>query len=378
MDGLGLDNILGAEQVEKMFSSEADSADDNLQDTEENSDNQSEETVEVDFSDLLGNQPESVGSGNNKSEEQGDAPSSSGGTPTNIFSSIAKALKDEGVFPDTSDDDFKDIKDAASFKQFWENQVAASLDERQRRIEQALNSGAGRQEIDAYQEAINLNSFLQKRETADMLEREGEEAENLRKKMMYQDFMNRGFKHERAVRLIEKSLADGTDIEDAKEAYDSCKEFYKQRVAAFQQEIEDRKKEQEAIQEKNYNNLKKHILDTDSFYDGVKVDKMVRQKAYDAITKPTYKDESGNLLTALQRYQREKPMEFMENVAMLWALTDEFKNVDKLTKRKVQAGIKKGFDEVASVLNSTRRNNDGSLNLANTAFDDDRENWSLA
>ena len=378
MDGLGLDNILGAEQVEKMFSSEADSADDNLQDTEENSDNQSEETVEVDFSDLLGNQPESVGSGNNKSEEQGDAPSSSGGTPTNIFSSIAKALKEEGVFPDTSDDDFKDIKDAASFKQFWENQVAASLDERQRRIEQALNSGAGRQEIDAYQEAINLNSFLQKRETADMLEREGEEAENLRKKMMYQDFMNRGFKHERAVRLIEKSLADGTDIEDAKEAYDSCKEFYKQRVAAFQQEIEDRKKEQEAIQEKNYNNLKKHILDTDSFYDGVKVDKMVRQKAYDAITKPTYKDESGNLLTALQRYQREKPMEFMENVAMLWALTDEFKNVDKLTKRKVQAGIKKGFDEVASVLNSTRRNNDGSLNLANTAFDDDRENWSLA
>jgi len=378
MDGLGLDNILGAEQVEKMFSSEADSADGNLQDTEENSDNQSEETVEVDFSDLLGNQPESVGSGNNKSEEQGDAPSSSGGTPTNIFSSIAKALKDEGVFPDTSDDDFKDIKDAASFKQFWENQVAASLDERQRRIEQALNSGANKQEIDAYQEAINLNSFLQKRETADMLEREGEEAENLRKKMMYQDFMNRGFKHERAVRLIEKSLADGTDIEDAKEAYDSCKEFYKQRVAAFQQEIEDRKKEQEAIQEKNYNNLKKHILDTDSFYDGVKVDKMVRQKAYDAITKPTYKDESGNLLTALQRYQREKPMEFMENVAMLWALTDEFKNVDKLTKRKVQAGIKKGFDEVASVLNSTRRNNDGSLNLANTAFDDDRENWSLA
>ena len=378
MDGLGLDNILGAEQVEKMFSSEADSADDSLQDTEENSDNQSEETVEVDFSDLLGNQPESVGSGNNKSEEQGDAPSSSGGTPTNIFSSIAKALKDEGVFPDTTDDDFKDIKDAASFKQVLENQVAASLDERQRRIEQALNSGADRQEIDAYQEAINLNSFLQKRETADMLEREGEEAENLRKKMMYQDFMNRGFKHERAVRLIEKSLADGTDIEDAKEAYDSCKEFYKQRVAAFQQEIEDRKKEQEAIQEKNYNNLKKHILDTDSFYDGVKVDKMVRQKAYDAITKPTYKDESGNLLTALQRYQREKPMEFMENVAMLWALTDEFKNVDKLTKRKVQAGIKKGFDEVASVLNSTRRNNDGSLNLANTAFDDDRENWSLA
>jgi hypothetical protein len=84
-------------------------------------------------------------------------------------------------------------------------------------------------------------------------------------------------------------------------------------------------------------------------------------------------------MNALQKYQREHPTEFMENVALLFALTDEFKSVNKLTQKQVQKGIKKGFEEVANVLNTTRRNGDGTLNLANSAPDtEDRENWTLA
>ena len=64
---------------------------------------------------------------------------------------------------------------------------------------------------------------------------------------------------------------------------------------------------------------------------------------------------------------------------MLYALTDGFKNVNKLINKKVQQGVKKGFEEVANVLNTTRRNGDGTLNLANSAPDtEDRENWTLA
>ena len=40
---------------------------------------------------------------------------------------------------------------------------------------------------------------------------------------------------------------------------------------------------------------------------------------------------------------------------------------------------KKGFAELESVLQNTRRNSDGTLNLANTPPDDsEREKWSLA
>ena len=111
----------------------------------------------------------------------------------------------------------------------------------------------------------------------------------------------------------------------------------------------------------------------------MKVDKATRQRAYDALTKPVFKDENGNYLTTLQKYQRENPMEFMENVAILYSLTDGFKNIESLTKGKVQAGLKKGFAAIENVLNTTKRNSDGSLNLGNAALDEsEREKWTLA
>ena len=84
-------------------------------------------------------------------------------------------------------------------------------------------------------------------------------------------------------------------------------------------------------------------------------------------------------MTTLQKYQRENPFEYMKNVALMYALTDGFKNVEKLTRSKVNAGLKKGFAEMESVLNNTRRNFDGTLNFANGTPDDDiREKWTLA
>jgi hypothetical protein len=388
MEGIGLDNMLGAEEVEKMFSDNATQEEETNPETKPGEETpaskeniETEETAEVDFSDLLGNQPESVGSEEN-TEGNGGAPKSSdgqGSPQANLFSSIAEATRDEGVFPDLSDEELKAVKDAATLREFFENQVKKMLTEEQQRLQNALNSGATTDEMQQYQNAINLSQFLENKDTLATLTKEGDEGENLRKRVMYQDYINRGFKHERAVKMIQKSFDDGTDLDDAKEAYNSCKEYYKQQIDDFQQEMEERQQAQKANEQKQFSSLKKHILDTESFYDGVQVDKQTRQKAYDSITKPIYKDEQGNYMNALQKYQREHPTEFMENVALLFALTDEFKSVNKLTQKKVQQGIKKGFEEVANVLNTTRRNGDGTLNLANTAPDtENRENWTLA
>ena len=388
MEGIGLDNMLGAEEVEKMFSDNATQEDETNPETNTGEEtpastenNETEKTAEVDFSDLLGNQPESVGSEEN-TEGNGGAPKSSdgqGSPQVNLFSSIAKAVRDEGVFPDLSDDAIDAVKDAATLKKLFDDQISNMFTEEQRRLKNAMEGGATTKEMQQYQNAINLTQFLENKDTVDTLNKEGEDGENLRKRVMYQDYINRGFEHERAVKMIQRSFDDGTDLDDAKEAYNSCKKFYKQQIDDFQKEIEERQQAQKENEQKQFSNLKKHILDNESFYDGVRVDKQTRQKAYDSITKPIYKDEQGNYMNALQKYQREHPTEFMENVALLFALTDEFKSVNKLTQKKVQQGIKKGFEEVANVLNTTRRNGDGTLNLANSAPDtENRENWTLA
>ena len=383
MEGLGLDNMLGADEVERLFSGKQEAQEEPETGGEQNPETNSkeEETAEVDFSDLLGNQSESVGS-ERDTEGNGEAPESkndTGAPNKNLFSSIAKALRDEGVFPDLSDDTLKDIKDAEAFRKLFDEQVSNSLSERQKRIEEALNGGAGNEEVKGYQNDLAISDFLNDRNTADKLESESDEGETLRKQMMYQDYINRGFSDERARKLVQKSIDDGTDIDDAKEAFQSCKEFYKQRIENYQAELENRKRTQREHEEKEYNNLKKQIIDTEEFFGGVKVDKNTRQKAYDALTKPVYKDNDGNYLTAMQKYQRENPTDFMKNVALMYSLTDGFKNVEKLTKSKVKAGIKKGFAELESVLNNTRRNSDGTLNFANgEPTTEERENWTLA
>ena len=240
MEGIGLDNMLGAEEVEKLFTDPAKPVENTTPEVaaEQESSVKNEhsettnETAEVDFSNFLGNQSESVGSEETSGGNR-EAPKSNNdsGTPQiNLFSSIAKALRDEGVFPDLSDDIINGTQDAAGFKKLFDDEVSKSLNERQQKLEKMINSGATSDELQEYQRALSTANFLDARETYETLLKEDAEGEKLRKQVMYQDYVNRGFKEEKALKMVEKSIADGSDIEDAKEAFESCKEFYRSRV----------------------------------------------------------------------------------------------------------------------------------------------------
>ena len=383
MEGLGLDNILEASEVEKLFSgggiTESEEAPKDGEAVQKSA--ETEETAEVDFSDLLGNQPESVGSGDDI-EGKGTAPASTtgGGSPdSNLFFSIAKALRDEGVFPDLSDDALKEIKDAGGFRKLFDDEVSRSLSERQQRLEAALNIGAPPEEVKAYQSDLELYNYLGSSDTEDLVSSESDDGERLRKQLIYQDYINRGINPKKAEKLVNQSFADGNDIDDAKEALESCKKFYKDRIDIYAKNVESQRKAMKEADEEATTSLRKQMMDTDTFFGGVKVDKNIRQKAYDMLTKPVYKDDNGHLLTGLQKYQKDNPQEFLKNMALMCALTDNFSNVEKLTKSKVKAGLKKGFEELESIISSTRRNSDGTLNLANGEPDmKERERWELA
>ena len=117
MEGeLSLDNILGAEEIDSLFL-EDDEVQDASPDKEEpskeeeikNNNNEATEVVNADnlFSD---EEPESVGSGqDDKEEKEGTDLKGNGASPKNFYSSIAKALREEGIFPDLDDKNLADI-----------------------------------------------------------------------------------------------------------------------------------------------------------------------------------------------------------------------------------------------------------------------------
>ena len=365
MEELSLDNILTGSEIENLFVDEEtqesapEDADKEKEDKpEEGKEKKEKETTEVNVNSLF-TEPESVGS--EDVEEKEDTSPDKGSTSPKFYSSIAKAFAEEGIFPDLDEDTISKVETPEDLRKLVDEQIKASLDEKQKRIDEALSAGVEPDTIRQYEGAINYLDSL----TDDNITAETDEGEKLRKQLIYQDFVNRGYSKERASREVQKSLNGGTDIDDAKEALKSNKEYFKSK---YDEVVEDAKKEEEAEitkRKEQAEKLKTSILTDKKVFGDLEVDKATRQRIYDNIAKPAYKDpETGEMLTAIQRYEVEHRTEFLKNLGLVFTLTDGFKNLDGLVKSKVRKEVKKGFRELENTLNNTARTSDGNLNYA--------------
>lgn len=372
MEELDLSNILSPEEMDNLFDEEGSKTQETPPEpTEDDKKNKETTEVQVDAEDLF--ESESVGSG--KEDKQGKEDTSPDGTgtspKTNFYSSIASALKEDGIFQNLDNDKAKEIKDAESFAQAIRDEVSAQFDERQKRIDEALNAGIEPSEVQKYERTLNYLDSIKDENISD----ESEQGEQLRRQLIYNDFINRGYSKERAQREVKKSFDAGTDIEDAKESLKSNKEFFK---SSYDSIVEEAKKEEEKeIEErkKDAETLKKNILEEEKVFGELQIDKDTRQKVFDNVSKPVYKDpKTGELFTALQKYEMDNRLDFLKNVGLIYTLTDGFKNLDGLIKGKVKKEVRKGLRELETTINNTARTADGNLKFA-TGVDEDPESY---
>lgn len=375
---LSLDNILGAEEIENLFVEDEDTqetppANGEPPEREEELDKDKKEATEVvDVDNLFTDTPESVGSGKENTEEKEDTtPKGDGTSPKNFYSSIAKALREEGIFPDLDDEGLSKVKDPEDFRDLIDQQIKAGLDERQRRIDEALNVGVEPTEIRKYESAINFLNSIEENNISD----ESDKGEKLRKDLIYQDFINRGYSKERAAREVQKSFNAGTDIDDAKEALKSNIDFFKDKYDELVNEAKSEAEQEEKERKEQAEKLKSSILNDKDVFGDLSIDKSTRQKIYDNIAKPVYKDpETGEYFTAIQKYEMENRTDFLKNIGLLFTLTNGFKNLDGLVKGKVKKEVKKGLRELEHTLNNTARTSDGNLKFV-SGVDEDPESF---
>lgn len=378
-----LDNILGAEEIENLF------VDDEVQDTspedevtpdqedgkedKKNKEKDEETTEVIDVDNLFTDEPESVGSGkdNTKGKEDTSSREDSTSPQKTIYSSIAKALKEEGIFPDLDDEVLSKVKEPEDFRDLVEQQIKAGLEERQKRIDDALNYGIEPTEIKRYENTLNFLDSVKEENVTD----ESDKGEELRKNLIFQDFINRGYSRERATREVQKSFNAGTDIEDAKEALKSNTEYFK---GKYDDLIEDAKLEaqkEEENRKEQANKLKESILNEKNILGDLSIDKPTRQKIYDNISKPIYKDpETGEYYTAIQKYEKDNKVDFLKYLGLIFTLTDGFKSLDGLVKGKVKKEVKNGLRDLEHAINNTARNSDGNLKFV-SGVDEDPESF---
>lgn len=363
MEELDLDNILSGDEIATLFEEPP-----KKEPKEEPKEEKKEETTDFDEDNPFGtSQKESVGSEDEDIQGKGDTDDkgiSSSPKNKNFYSSITDALVVDGIFPDLDKETIQNVKTPEDFQKIIEEQINARFTEKEKRINEALNNKVEPSVVQQYESTIDyLNNI-----NDDSLSAEDKEGENLRRQLIYNDYLNRGFSKTRAEKMVNDAIENGTDIDDAKDALQGVKDFYNNK---YKEILDSAKENEEKLAEertKQSENLKKSIMEDKNLYGDVDVDKATRTKIYDFITKPVHKDSNGNYMTALQKYQSENTIEAMKNFAICYTLTNGFKDWSKLGSKQAKKEVKKGLANLEKVINSTSRNNDGSLGFV--SFDE--------
>lgn len=363
MEELDLDNILSGDEISTLFEEPP-----KKEPKEEPKEEKKEETTDFDEENPFGtSQKESVGSGDEDIQGKGDTDNngvSSSPKNKNFYSSITDALVVDGIFPDLDKETIQNVKTPEDFQKIIEEQINARFTEKEKRINDALNNKVEPSVIQQYESTIDyLNNI-----NDDSLSAENEEGENLRRQIIYNDYLNRGFSKSRAEKMVNDAINNGTDVDDAKDALQGIKDFYNNKYKEILDSAKENEKKLAEERTKQSENLKKSIMEDKNLYGDIDVDKSTRTKIYDFITKPVYKDSNGNYMTALQKYQSENTIEAMKNFAICYTLTNGFKDWSKLGSKQAKREVKKGLANLEKVINSTSRNNDGSLGFV--SFDE--------
>ena len=382
MEALSFDNILGEQEIETLFT---DPEDNDVQ--EEHKETEEEEvetpdsdpkkqkekdntTEDVDPENLFEDKaPESVGSGKDNEGKEDTAPDNDadGTSPNNFYSSIANACAVDGIFPNLDDETIKKAVDAESFSNLIEAEITARFDEKQKRISQALENGVEPTDIKKYESTLNYINTI----TDAAIAEESEKGEQLRYNLIYQDFINKGMTPDKAKKFADRTVDAGTDVEDAKEALLSNKEFFSNAYNKMLQDAQQKADEEKAEREKNAKELEKSLMKDKQLFGDMEISNDIRKKAFDSVSKPVYKDpETGDYMTAIQKYESEHRADFLKYTGLIFAMTNGFKNFDSFAKGKVKKEVKKGLRELEQTLNNTRRNNDGSLRMVTNQKDD--------
>lgn len=326
-----------------------------------------EENEDVDPENLFGDDdpknPESVGGKEDNQGKKDDAPSDKSVPP---FSSLAKALKEDGVLLNLEDSEIEKVKNGEDFSALIEKSIQSRFDERQKRIDEALNNGLEPSVIHQYEQTIQQLDSI----TDTQVEDESAQGENLRRQILYRDYLNRNFSKEKAERMVEQSFKDGTDVTDAKEALESIKENIR---SQYQAKLDEAKAEEEAVKKQQADKakeLRKSLMEDKELFGDLEVDKATRQRALDAILKPVHQDpETGQQYTAIQMYERENSVDFLKKVGLIYAMTDGFKNLEGLVGKQVKKEVGKGMKALEETLNNTQRKSDGTLDFVSSAKD---------
>lgn len=276
---------------------------------------------------------------------------------TNTLSPFATALAEQGILSDSSVAELKakleeedgkitasDLLDAVN-KEIEAREFADLNDDAKGLVEVLRNGGDVRQYLTAYQAQRDSEEKYQ------------EITDDNAKDFLNEYYQLRGFSKEEALDMVEDLEVTGKLTEKAKENKPRYDRIVKESKENSVEQAKARKQQEAKAKEDALNELKEKVYGTKELVKGHTLNKSVKDKLFDLITKPTEKGENGQPVTKFRKAYEENPLEVEMYMNYFFMLTDGFKDLSKLTSTK--ANRSSAVNELDKKLEQERKTSQG-------------------
>lgn len=268
---------------------------------------------------------------------------------------FAKLLVDEGILPNLNLEEYDGTVDGlieATRNQVYNGieEYKQSLPEEAQRILRGVEAGVPfEQLVELNKQQLQYNNIDEETLSSD---------ENLQKQVVKDYYKQTSrFSDEHIDKMIER-LSDLGELEE--ESKISVKELAKFQEERQQQAIQQAEQERQRVieeQQKQLDNFKKILEQTEEVIPGVKVSKSIKEKIERNITTPVAYDQNGNPINKIGKYRNENPIDFEIKLNYLFEATKGFTDFSIFSKKGKSEALKE-LENVSKSLDS--RNASGS------------------
>ena len=308
---------------------------DKLKDTDD------DETVEVDNEDDEDKLEVLLPSGKG-TDATDDNNSNSSTLSPKFFSSLVQALKEGGILEDITDDDiksqddfFKVLEDGIKQREF------SDLNDGQKEYLEALRSGIPHEEIASHQRNIEAYNSI----TDDAIEEETTDGEDLRRTVITNNLISKGFTDHKAKKLVDKMFDSGEDVEEAKDALIELKDVEKKSFEDKKQQNLINKKAQEKSEKEAIEKLNKIVKDTKEIIPGLQIPQLIKNTIIKGLTQPVGYTEDNRPLDIISKFLYENPIEGRVKLAYLLSVTEGLSKMGVLENKKAKKDAWKNLSD---------------------------------
>ena len=279
--------------------------------------------------------PDPKGDGGDEEDNEPDPDAS----PDEVFySGVVDILKKKDFF---QQDDLGEIKNDTDLATALDKEIEARLSDRYKELDALAKTGAP---VDV---VVKLQSGLAQLGQID--ENVIQESPDIAQQLIVEDFVNKGFSQEDAVKYFGLIDQAGNSTEEAMKALVSRKNQFTKAISDVKTKAIDKKKAEEAIVAKEAADLSKAFEANEIL--GRTVGPSTREKLKKLVNTPVGYTKEGQPLNELMKFKTDNPVEFEQKLSYLFLVTNGFKDL-KSFDRSAETRVSRGMKEAVNVLST--------------------------